>query len=129
MHHYTRLNHFFFNFAGRCPRKAVIISVGTTQTCVKLTFIRLAMKPENLTELTDQELLQKLKKLKTNKITDAVLIGFTIGIVVYSAVKNGFGFFTFFPLILTYIIVRNSNNNKILEKEIQKEIDSRNLTA
>lgn len=87
------------------------------------------MKPENLTELTDQELLQKLKNLKTNKITDAVLIGFTIGIVVYSAVKNGFGFFTFFPLILTYIIVRNSNNNKILEKEIQKEIESRNLTA
>lgn len=87
------------------------------------------MKPENLTELTDQALLQKHKQMKTNKIIDAALIGFTIGIVVYSAVKNGFGFFTFFPLILTYIIVRNSNNNKILEKEIQKEIASRNLTA
>ena len=83
------------------------------------------MKSESLTELNDQELLQKLKKLKTNKIVDAAMVGFTIGIVTYSAVKNGFGFFTFFPLILTYAIIRNSNNNKILEKEIQKELNSR----
>lgn len=84
------------------------------------------MKPENLTELSNQELLQKIKTIKTNKIVDAAMIGFTIGIAVYSAVKNGFGFFTFFPLILTYVTVRNSTNNKILEKEIQKELESRN---
>lgn len=83
------------------------------------------MKPENLTQLSQQELSQKLKSIKTNQIIDAGLVGFTIGIVVYSAVKNGFGFFTFFPLILTYAIIRNSNNNKILQKEIQKELESR----
>ena len=86
------------------------------------------MKPENLTALSTQELLQKLKSLKTNKIIDATIIGFTIGIVFYSAVKNGFGFFTFFPLILTYVIVRNSKNNAILEKEVQKELESRKQT-
>ncbi|MCD0473329.1 hypothetical protein LPB87_02865 [Flavobacterium sp. EDS] len=85
------------------------------------------MKPENLTELNDQELLQKIKGMKNNKIIDAAAVGFTIGIVVFSAVKNGFTFFTFFPLILTYLIVRNSKNNKILEQELQKELDSRNL--
>jgi len=85
------------------------------------------MKPENLTELSDQDLLQKIKKLKTNKIIDATIIGFTIGIVIYGAVKNGFEFFTFFPLILAIIIVRNSTNNKILVSEIQKELKSRNL--
>jgi predicted permease len=85
------------------------------------------MKPENLTELSDQELLQKIKKIKANKIIDATIIGFTIGVVVYSAVTNGFGFFTFFPLLLTFIIARNSANNKILEKEVQKDIKSRNL--
>ena len=84
------------------------------------------MKSENLSTLSNQELLQQLKKLKNNKIIDATLIGFTIGIAVYSAVKNGFGFFTFFPLILTYIVIRNSKNTKILEKEIQKELDDRN---
>lgn len=83
------------------------------------------MKSENLTELSDQELLQKVNKIRSNRIIDAVIIGFTIGVVIYSAVKNGFGFFTFFPLLLTYIIARNSKNNKILEKEIQKELGSR----
>ncbi len=85
------------------------------------------MQPETLTELSDQELLQKIKNLKTNKIIDATIIGFTIGIAIYSAVKDGFGFFTFFPLILVFIIVRNSTSNKILEKEIQKELKSRNI--
>jgi Na+-translocating ferredoxin:NAD+ oxidoreductase RnfD subunit len=85
------------------------------------------MKSENLTELSEKELLQKIKTIKNNKIIDATIIGFTIGIAVYSAVKNGLGFFTFFPLLLAYVIVRNSTNNKILEKEIQKELKSRNL--
>jgi hypothetical protein len=85
------------------------------------------MKPENLTELNDQELLQKIKGMKNNKIIDAAAVGFTIGIVVFSAVKNGFTFFTFFPLLLTFLIIRNSKNNKILEQELQKELDSRNL--
>lgn len=85
------------------------------------------MKPENLNELSDQELLQKINKIRSNRIIDAVIIGFTIGVVIYSAVKNGFGFFTFFPLLLTYIIARNSKNSKILEKEMQKELGSRNL--
>lgn len=84
------------------------------------------MKAENLTELSEQELLQKIKKIKTNKVIDATIIGITVGIAIYSAVKNGFGFFTFFPLILAYIIIRNSTNNKILEKEMQKELKSRN---
>ena len=85
------------------------------------------MKPEYLTELNYQELTQKIKKIKTNKIIDATIIGITIGIAIYGAVKNGFGFSTFFPLILAYLIVRNSTNNKILEKEIKKELKSRNL--
>lgn len=85
------------------------------------------MKPENLTEFSDQEILQKSKNLKKSKIIDATIIGVTIGVFFYSAVKNGFGFFTFFPLIIGYLIIKNSKNNKILEKEIQKEITSRNL--
>ena len=85
------------------------------------------MKPENLKELSDQELVRKIKKIKNNKIIDAAIIGFTIGIAIYGAVKNGLEFFTFFPLILGYIIIRNSTNNKILEKEIQIELQSRNL--
>lgn len=85
------------------------------------------MEPKSLSTLSNQELLQKRKSLKNSKIMDAGFVGLTIGIVIYSAVTNGFGFFTFFPLILTYAIVRNAANNKILEREIQKELKARNL--
>lgn len=84
------------------------------------------MKTENLSGYTEQELLQRLKKIKNNKIIDAVITGVTIGIVIYFIVKNGIGFFAFFPLILAYVIVKNSRNNKILENEIEKELKSRN---
>ena len=85
------------------------------------------MKPENLSEFNDQKILQIRKNLKINKVIDATIIGITIGVFFYSVVKNGFGFFTFFPLVIGYLIIKNSKNNKILEKEIQREITSRNL--
>lgn len=82
---------------------------------------------KNLHDFTNEELLQKRKSLKTSKIIDATLVGITLGFFVFSAVNNGFGFFTFFPLIIGYLIVKNSKNNKILENEIEKEIIARNL--
>ena len=85
------------------------------------------MTPKNLSELSEQELSQKLKAIKNNKIFDAILIGITVGISLYSAVNNGFSFFTFFPLLLAYMFIKNSENNKLLQKEIEKELHSRNL--
>ena len=85
------------------------------------------MKPENLTEFSDDHLVQLYKKIKTNKIIDAFIIGITLGIFIYCVVENGFGFFTFFPLIIGYLLIKNSSNSKILGKEIMKEMKSRNL--
>ena len=85
------------------------------------------MKLDYLTELSDQELLQKIKKVKNNEIIDAAIVGFTIGIAIYGAVKNGLELFTFLPLILALVIIKNSKNIKILIKEMQKELASRNL--
>lgn len=82
---------------------------------------------KNLNDFTNEELLQKRKSLKTSKIIDATLVGITVGVFVFSAVNNGFGFFTFFPLIIGYLIVKNYKNNKILENEVEKEIIARNL--
>ncbi len=85
------------------------------------------MKDKNLANLSEQELLQKMKKIKSNKIIDSAIIGFTVGIAIYGAIKNGLEFFTFFPLILAYMFVRNSANNKLLEKEIKEELKSRKV--
>lgn len=73
------------------------------------------MKQKELSELTDQELLDEAKKLKSASIINAVLIGFMIGIIVYSIVKNSVGFLTLIPLFFAYKLFNNSKNNKALE--------------
>lgn len=70
--------------------------------------------------LTDQELLEKSKKIKSNNLISAVLIGCMIGIAVYSSVKNGFGFFTFFPLFFLPIFINNNKKNKAVENEVKR---------
>ncbi|HPI53706.1 MAG TPA: hypothetical protein PLU10_03380 [Chitinophagaceae bacterium] len=76
------------------------------------------MKTEDLKTLSDQELEQELKKLNSNKTLHAVLIGVFIGVAVYSAVKNGFGFFTFFPLFFVYILLDSKKKIKRINEEI-----------
>ncbi|WP_027076580.1 hypothetical protein [Maribacter antarcticus] len=81
------------------------------------------MKQKDLEELTDEELLKGKKKIQSNKVVNASLIGFCIGVVVYSAVKNGFEFFTFLPLGFVYLLSKNGKNIKALDQELK----SRNL--
>jgi hypothetical protein len=82
------------------------------------------MKSKNLSELTDQELLLEAKKMKSTTITNAVLIGFLIGIVIYSVVKNSLGFLTLIPLFLAYKLINNSKHNK---QELENLLKERNL--
>lgn len=85
------------------------------------------MKEKELTELSDQELLEKRKKLKSSTTMNNLIIGVLMGTMCYSAVKNGFGFFTFFPLILIFIIIKSSKKNKEIENEVEEIVKSRNL--
>lgn len=73
------------------------------------------MKQKELSGLTDQELLNEAKKMKSASIINAVLIGFMIGIVVFSIVKNSVGFLTLIPLFFAYKLLNNSKNYKALE--------------
>lgn len=81
------------------------------------------MKEKELSELSDRELLEKRKKTKSAQTMNAVLLGMLIGIAIYSTVKHGLGFFTFFPLFFAFLIARNRKGAKTLEEEIK----SRNL--
>ncbi len=47
--------------------------------------------------------------MKSTDITNAILIGFLIGIIIYSVAVNNFGFFT---LILLFVIYKMVNNSK-----------------
>lgn len=78
------------------------------------------MEQKELAELTDEELLQAAKKIKSGNIFDAVAIGFLIGVAVYSSVKNGFGLLTFIPLVYLPIAARNKVKNAALEKLLKE---------
>jgi len=78
------------------------------------------MTQKELSELTDQELLDEAKKMKSTSIINAVLIGFLVGILIFSVVKNSLGFFTLIPLYFIYKIVNKSKDNKALEKLLKE---------
>jgi len=78
------------------------------------------MKQKELSELTDQELLEEAKKMKSASIINATLIGVMIGIVIYSAVKNSIGFFTLIPLYFAFKVFRNPEKHKALEKLLKE---------
>jgi len=82
------------------------------------------MNQKDLSELTDQELLAEAKKMKSSFITNAFFIGFLIGIVIFSIVKNSWGFFTLIPLYFAYRLIKNSKN----DKDLKKELAARNLS-
>ena len=82
------------------------------------------MNKRNLSELTDKELLQEAKKMKSTSITNAVLIGFLAGIVLYSVVKNRVGLVTLIPLFLAYKLVNWSKYNN---QELEDLLKERNL--
>lgn len=82
------------------------------------------MKQQELTELIDQELLQEAKKMKTASIINALLIGFLIGVIFYSIVKNSWGLLTLIPLFFIYKLINNSKHNT---KELGSLLRERNL--
>lgn len=82
------------------------------------------MEEKKLSELTDQELLQEVRKRKTASIINAALIGFLIGIIFYSVMKNSLGFLTLIPLFLAYKLI---NNSKYDNKELENLLKERNL--
>lgn len=82
------------------------------------------MDEKKINELSNEELLDKKKKGKINKIINAVFIGFCIGIAVYSASKKGLSFATIAPLLLAVFAYKYFGKN---EKLVDEELKSRDI--
>ena len=83
------------------------------------------MENKELSELTDQELLQEAKKLRSFSVTNGLLIGFLIGIVVYSIIKHSFGLLMLIPLYFIYKMINDPKNKRV--KELETLLKDRNL--
>lgn len=76
------------------------------------------MKNVPLSELSNDDLLAKRKKIKSLQKTTAMMVGVLAGVAIYQVVKHGLGFFTFFPLFFIFLILRNKNQLKEFDQEL-----------
>lgn len=78
------------------------------------------MTQKELSELSDEELLNEAKKHKPTKIYDAAIFGVLVGIAIYSTVKNGLGLLAFLPLVYLPIAAKNKTKSKALGKLLKE---------
>ncbi|MFT4524019.1 MAG: ABC-type Mn2+/Zn2+ transport system permease subunit [Bacteroidia bacterium] len=78
------------------------------------------MTEQELSALTDEALLQEAKKMKSDAMMHAVLIGIMIGVVIYGVAKNNLGFLTLIPLFLAYKVFHKPDRNKALKKVLKE---------
>jgi hypothetical protein len=83
------------------------------------------MEHKEYSKLTDQELIDEAKKMKSFSITNALFIGFLAGAIFYSIVKNSWGMLTLIPIYFIYKMVNDPKNKK--NKELQSILKERNI--
>lgn len=76
------------------------------------------MNSNEFSKLSNEEIEQEIKKLKSNSKTQGVLIGLFMGVTIYALVKNGFGFSSIFPLVFVIILLNNRKKISALENEL-----------
>lgn len=78
------------------------------------------MTEQELTQLTDGELLEVAKNNKPSPIMDAFLIGFLVGIIIYSVVVSTWGILTLIPLYLIHRFLKKPKQYEALQNELKK---------
>ncbi|MEQ9266560.1 MAG: hypothetical protein RLN81_15125 [Balneolaceae bacterium] len=86
------------------------------------------MEKKDLSGLTDEELLNKKRKLKKSRVIHATLIGFLAGVLIFGVVswgmssKSNLGTLIpiLIPIFFIYGLVKNSKKNKDLEEVLEE---------
>lgn len=74
------------------------------------------MDEQELSQLSDDELRARRKEMKTAEIAHAVLIGFMVGIIIFSVAKNTWGLVTLIPLFFIFKVLHKPERNRALKK-------------
>lgn len=78
------------------------------------------MSSKDPSKYSDSELLEEFKKIKPAPMTDAFIIGFLVGIILFGVVVNAWGFFTLIPLYMIYLFLKKPKRYNGLKKELEK---------
>lgn len=79
---------------------------------------------KDLSELTDQELIEKKRTIEARNVVNAIILGVLAGISIYSTITKGVSFTTFLPILLAFFVANSWNKVK---KGLKREMDSRNV--
>ncbi len=77
------------------------------------------MNQQELSQLSDHELLDEFKKITPSPLFDAFFIGFLIGIIAFGVAVSAWGFSLIVPLFLIYLFVKKSKRYEAFKKEIE----------
>jgi uncharacterized membrane protein YbjE (DUF340 family) len=83
------------------------------------------VEDRDYSNLTDEQLLNEEKQLKSFSIMNAFLIGFLIGIIFISIKFSAYNISLIIPLFLIYKFVNDPRNKKV--KELEKILKERKL--
>lgn len=78
------------------------------------------VNPQELAKLTDEELLQVAKNNRPSPVIDAFFVGFLVGVVIYGAAANAWGFLILLPLFLIYLLLKKPKQYRALQAELKK---------
>lgn len=78
------------------------------------------MNPNDFTSLSDAELLEFAKQNKPSPLIDAFIIGFLVGILIFSAAVNGWGLVMLIPLFLIRAFLKKPKRHEALMSELKK---------
>jgi len=78
------------------------------------------MNNNQLSQLSDEELLEEVKRIKPSPLLDAFFIGFLVGIIIYSVAANTWGLVTLVPLFMIYGLLKKPKKLEALNKELKE---------
>lgn len=78
------------------------------------------MNSEQLSQLSNEELLEVAKNNKPSPIFDALFIGFLFGVIVFSVAANTWGLVTIIPAYLIYRFLKKPKQYEDLQAELKK---------
>ncbi|MGY2134061.1 hypothetical protein ACW9KT_17655 [Hymenobacter sp. HD11105] len=127
-----RSNSAYYGIVDRITAAQLIFSSRNTGVSSNYKTQALTLKnmldKKDYSKMTIEELLVEEKKVKKNEMFSAGFIGFLVGIMIYGVVKNGFGFlYIAIPLLLIYVIYKNSQIQKQNLNRIRTEMNVKNI--
>lgn len=78
------------------------------------------MSDIDFSALSDAELLEFAKQNKPSPLVDAFIIGFLVGILIFSAAVNGWGLVMLIPLFLIRQFLKKPKRHEAMISELKK---------